>query len=219
MFVSASLLSAHPLSLGAEIQRVETACDQFHWDIMDGHFVPNMSFGPGVIQKARSVTQKPFDVHLMVQDAQKVAPLFWDLPIQTLSFHPNCCPDPQGLIQGIQNRSLQAGMAVDLSSDFQNWPDQWWHCCAVALVMGVVPGFSGQAFSDQALVTASWLKKKFPHLTIVVDGGVEPGNVGLIQQSGAEGVVSGSYLFAASEPMKAYQALKKSSVKKNEDGF
>jgi pentose-5-phosphate-3-epimerase len=64
------------------------------------------------------------------------------------------------------------------------------------------------------LATVIWLKKKFPHLTIVVDGGVEPGNVGLIQQAGAEGVVSGSYLFAASEPMKAYQALKKSSVKK-----
>lgn len=194
--VYASMLCAHPLRLEEEIRRAGQYCDGLHWDVMDGHYVPNLTFGPHIVRAAREVTPNVwFDVHIMACPGDAIIPLFWDLPIQSLAFHPNTVEDPLGVLEGLKMRGIQGGLAVNLEDQLETWPKAWWAHMDYGLVMAVKPGFGGQAFGEAALKNIQKMVQLLPDKPIWVDGGVNAQTASMAVAAGASGLISGNFLF------------------------
>lgn len=170
MFISPSLLAADFSNLRQELDRVQTA-DALHIDIMDGHFVPNLSIGPGLMQSIRPYTELPFDVHLMVTHPLAYIDPFVDAGAQYLSFHPEAEDDPGTVIRAIQARGALPGLALkpDTAPEvvFPYADDLHF-----VLILSVEPGFGGQTLMPQTLEKAKALRAHCPQLLLELDGGV-----------------------------------------------
>ena len=199
MKIAPSILSADFSRLKDEIQAVEAAgADWLHVDVMDGHFVPNITIGPVVVEWVRKVTSIPVDVHLMITDPDKYAPEFIKAGADWISIHPDTCANPNATLKKIHELGAKTSVAVN--------PDvalsQVESCFAdidMVLMMTVFPGFGGQAFIPDVLakITAARnliAERKLPIL-IEVDGGIKTDNVARVVQAGGEVIVSGSGIF------------------------
>jgi ribulose-phosphate 3-epimerase len=207
--VYASILSADPLALGGEIQSVDPYVDGLHWDVMDGHYVPNLTLGPALIRRARTTFPAVwFDVHIMAQPAQEILGLFWDLEIQSLSFHPATVESVETCLSALHQRRIRRGFAINLEDDPFSWPSSWWNQVDYAVVMAVKPGFPAQTFNDASLDHIRQLRARFPSLSIVVDGGITNQTAPQCYAAGANGVISGNFIFQGTDYQKNVAQLR-----------
>ena len=197
--IAPSILSADFSRLKDEIQAVEAAgADWLHVDVMDGHFVPNITIGPVVVKSIRRVTTIPLDVHLMITDPDKYAPEFIKAGADWISIHPDTCADPNASLSKIRELGAKASIAVNPDVPVENV-----HACLpnidMILMMTVFPGFGGQSFIPEVLPKIEHVReiveqRKLP-IVIEADGGIKIDNIDRVVRAGAEVIVSGSGIF------------------------
>jgi ribulose-phosphate 3-epimerase len=201
--IAPSILSADFSRLKDEIQAVEAAgADWLHVDIMDGHFVPNITIGPVVVEWVRKVTKIPLDVHLMITDPDKYGPEFIKAGADWVSIHPETCADPTSTLQKIRELGARPSVVVNPDIPLTRVEGYLTHV-EMVLIMSVFPGFAGQAFIPEVLPKIAELrellnKRKLP-LLIEVDGGIKVDNVDGVSRAGAEIIVSGSGIFKTAD--------------------
>src|ERR1043166_6271931 len=197
--IAPSILSADFSCLRDEIQAVESAgADWLHVDVMDGHFVPNITIGPVVVERVRKVTKLPLDVHLMITDPDKYGPEFIKAGADWVSIHPETCKNPSATLPKIRDLGAKASVAVNPDVPLEKVEGLLPHA-DMFLTMTVFPGFAGQAFIEDVLPKITQLRKlleekKLPVL-IEADGGIKADNIERVVKAGAEVIVSGSGIF------------------------
>jgi ribulose-phosphate 3-epimerase len=198
--VGPSLLAADFGNLEAEIRRVEEAgAKVLHLDVMDGHFVPNLSFGLPIVEAVRRLTELPLDVHLMITEPGRYAARFREAGADLLTFHIEAVPNPVPLLEEIHRLGAIAGLTLNPRTPATAVLDYLDHCDLV-LVMSVTPGFGGQRFQPEALDKLRLLRKAAgPRLLLSVDGGVGPATIGPCAEAGADMFVVGTGLFEADD--------------------
>ena len=210
--VAPSLLASNFLILGEECNMVnESEADWFHLDVMDGRFVPNISFGLPVIEKIRTVAQKPCDVHLMVEEPERYAADFRNAGADHLIVHLEACPHLHRNIQQIKSLGMKAGVAINPHTPVQMLQDIL-QDIDIVLVMSVNPGFGGQQFIPHTLQKIKLLRQRIDQLglgaLIEVDGGVNLQNAKMIIDAGAHVLVAGNTRFSATDPASVIHQLK-----------
>lgn len=206
-----SLLAADFARLGDEIARVEQAgATMLHVDIMDGHFVPNLTMGPPVVKSIRKVTQARLDVHLMINDPDRYAPLFIEAGANLVSVHQEVCRHLDRTVQMIQQEGALAGVVINPATPVAALEDAL-EFVDYVLVMSVNPGFGGQEFLPHTLrkVTALQRLRRERGLSfaIEIDGGIAPDTVADAVRAGAEWLVAGSAVFQSSKDKDAGAAF------------
>jgi ribulose-phosphate 3-epimerase len=201
--IAPSILSADFSRLKDEIQAVEAAgADWLHVDVMDGHFVPNITIGPVVVEWVRKVTQIPLDVHLMITDPDKYAPEFIKAGADWISVHPDTCADPKATLQTIRELGAKASIAVNPDVPIQS-VERLFANADMVLMMTVFPGFGGQAFIPDVLPKIAEMRKIIDERRLAVlveaDGGIKVENIARVVSAGAEIIVSGSGIFKTSD--------------------
>lgn len=207
--IAPSLLAADFANLEAEIRRLEQAGAQvLHLDIMDGHFVPNLSFGMPVIKAIRRTTELPLDVHLMIAEPGRYLKAFRDAGADLLTIHIEAVDDPLPLLEEI--RSLGAGTGLSLNPPTPlDKIEPYLDACDLVLTMSVMPGFGGQAFQTVALDKMRRLRVLGgDRLLISVDGGVNPQTIQSCAQAGANYFVTGTALLGHADYGKRMQQLR-----------
>jgi ribulose-phosphate 3-epimerase len=197
--IAPSILSADFSCLRDEIRAVEAAgADWLHVDVMDGHFVPNITIGPVVVEWVRKVTTIPVDVHLMITDPDKYAPEFIKAGADWISIHPDTCKNPNATLQKIRQLGAKASVAVNPDVPLRKVE----HCFAdidMILMMTVFPGFGGQAFIPDVLPKITEARKLLDQrklsILVEVDGGIKVDNIDRVVNAGGEVIVSGSGIF------------------------
>ena len=198
--IAPSILSADFSRLGEEVKAVEAAgADWIHVDVMDGHFVPNITIGPLVVEAVRSVTQLPMDVHLMIEDPDKYIEAFAKAGSTYLTVHPEACRHLHRTIQAIKDLGVKAGVSLNPSTPLS--AAEWiLEDVDLVLVMSVNPGFGGQKFIPQAVQKIadlkSMIRSKNPNVLIQVDGGVNKETIRSVSE--ADAFVAGSAIFGSS---------------------
>lgn len=199
MKIAPSILSADFSRLKDEIQAVEAAgADWLHVDVMDGHFVPNITIGPVVVEWVRKVTKIPVDVHLMITDPDKYAPEFIKAGADWVSIHPETCADPNATLRMIRDLGAKASIAVNPDIPL-NKVEGCFADIDMILMMTVFPGFGGQAFMPEVLPKIEEVRKLIDQrklsILVEVDGGIKADNIERVVRAGAEVIVSGSGIF------------------------
>ena len=212
MKIAPSLLSCDFSKMGEEIKRMDVCgADWMHLDVMDGHFVPNITFGAPVIKTVRGYTDKPFDVHLMISDPLKYADDFIDAGADIITFHIECDSDIQQTIDKIKSRDVKVGLVVKpntpASAVFPYLKD-----LDLVLVMTVEPGFGGQSFMADMLPKVAEIKAEAKKLGIEmpveVDGGIGAETIAQAASTGVDICVAGTAVFKAEDATKAIAELR-----------
>ncbi len=198
VYIAPSLLAADFSQLGKEIEKVEAA-DMLHIDIMDGHFVPNISIGPAVVAALRNKTQLVFDVHLMMEDPLPYISVFRRAGADTITFHVECQAPPVALVSAIRASGAKVGVALSPQTQVKAI-GQWGEDVQQFTVMTVEPGFGGQKMLLEPLEKILQLKTRFPNALIEVDGGVNLETAPLCKAAGADILVAGTSVFQAEDP-------------------
>ncbi|PWI57845.1 ribulose-phosphate 3-epimerase [Sulfoacidibacillus thermotolerans] len=211
--IAPSILSADFSKLGEEIKDVDFhGADWIHVDVMDGHFVPNITIGSLVVRAIRPLTKVPLDVHLMIADPEKYVPEFIAAGADMISFHVEATPHVQRILHMIKSANVRAAVALTpatpLSTVEHILPD-----VDMILLMTVNPGFGGQVFIPQmvektAALRELLIRKHADHIDIEVDGGIAPETVGAIVHAGANLLVAGSSIFGKRDRKAAMEALR-----------
>lgn len=212
VLIAPSLLSADFLKLGTELAVVENTADLIHLDIMDGHFVPNISFGPLVVSAVRRGTKLPLDVHLMIDNALCYLDDFVKAGATSITIHAENTTHLEGSITAIKSHGIKAGVALNPATSEQVLRYVIDDIDSV-LVMSVNPGFGGQQFIASAISKIAALKAMIDnsnneHCLIAVDGGISDKTIKPCYEAGARMFVAGSYVFGASDPKAAIQKLR-----------
>lgn len=214
--VAPSLLAADFARLGEEVRAVEAAgADWLHLDIMDGHFVPNISFGPVVVKALRKQAAIPFDVHLMIAPADPYLQAFAEAGADLISLHPEAGPHLHRSLQTIRGLGKQAGVVLNPAtpvSAVENVLD----LCDLILVMSVNPGFGGQSFLTSQLGKIAILRQMIDAhvaqggqpIALQVDGGVTAGTAPRCIEAGADVLVAGTAVFGAPDYARAIRAIR-----------
>lgn len=210
--IAPSILSADFSKLGEEIKMVEQAgADVIHYDVMDAHFVPNLTIGPLVLKDIRKCTSLPIDVHLMIQDPDEYIPLFAKAGADWISFHVEASKDSSKSIELIKENGAKAGIVIKPNTPLASIEDFLAEVDFV-LIMTVEPGFGGQALIPDCLEKATKLKEirssRGLNFGIEVDGGVKLENLQEVIDSGCEIIVAGSAIFNAQDPAQTVQDMK-----------
>ncbi len=208
-----------PSLLAADFLQLQKACDMlnesqaewFHLDVMDGRFVPNISYGPMVIEFMRKTTTKFFDVHLMIEEPGNYAEAFKKAGADSLTVHIEACPHLHRNIQQIKSLGMQAGVALNPHTPVSFLQDILADLDLV-LIMSVNPGFGGQSFIPQSLIKIKELREMIDEaglkVKIEVDGGVSLDNAKQLVDAGADVLVAGSSVFKSANPMETIAQLK-----------
>ena len=210
--VEPSLLSSDFSKLGEEIQAVEKAgADGIHLDIMDSHFVPNLTFGPPIVQSLRALSSLPFEAHLMLSRPETLVDAFALAGVDRLVFHLEAVPQPLGLLRKIKNLGIKAGLSIKPESPVENlFP--FLKDLDFILIMTVEPGKSGQSFLREQAKKVEILSEEICNLEkapgIVVDGGINPDTTKYVQK--ADILVSGDYIFKSPDYTDSIAKLKNS---------
>ena len=209
--VAPSMLSADFLHLEKDVEMVNENADLFHLDIMDGTFVPNISYGFPVVDAIAKIARKPLDAHLMIVHPEKYVERFAKSGVNLLSFHLEAVDDPLPILELIHANGMQAGLAINPDIPVERlFP--YLEACDFILIMSVFAGFGGQKFIeatyDRLAVLKAELKRRGLERHIEVDGGVAPSNAAQLRAAGADMLVAGSSVFKASSPAEAIRALR-----------
>jgi len=210
--IAPSLLSANFLTLEEDCKMLnESQADWFHLDIMDGHFVPNISFGPMIVDFIRKTTTKICDVHLMISSPEKYAEAFKKAGADSLTVHAEACKHLHRNIQQIKNLGMQAGVAINPHTSVDALKDVLADIDLVCM-MSVNPGFGGQSFIQHTYKKIKQLRELIDEnkltVKIEVDGGVTLQNVKAIIDAGADVLVAGNTVFSSADPRATIAVLK-----------
>lgn len=210
--ISASILSADFGNLKDELKRAQdSGCDMIHFDVMDGHFVPNISYGVPVLKSIKKYSLLPFDVHLMITEPERYVEAFKNAGADIITFHEETECDKDALIDKIHSLGMKAGMSVKPNTPVSAlYP--YLNKLDMALVMTVEPGFGGQGFMEFTLDKIASLRAQADSLNILldieVDGGITDKTAPRVRHAGANVLVSGSYLFKSDNMRRSASLLR-----------
>lgn len=212
--IAPSILSADFSKLGEEVRAIDEAgADYIHVDVMDGHFVPNISFGPLVMKSVRGVSRKIFDVHLMISPADPYLQAFADAGADIITVHPEAGAHWHRSLQAIRGMGKKAGLAINPATP-TDVLDNVMDLVDLVLVMTVNPGFGGQGFIEAMLPKISQVRAmlKGRNIELQVDGGIHPETAGRAVHAGAEVLVAGSAVFATPDYSRNIKALRRAAT-------
>ena len=209
--IAPSMLAADFLHLSKDVETVNNNADLFHLDIMDGVFVPNISYGFPVVEAVARAAQKPMDVHLMIVQPEKYIERFARLGVSMLSFHLNATEKPTQNLLHIRETGMKAGLVINPDIPVESlFP--YLHLCDYVLLMSVYAGFGGQKFIEATYDRIRTLKAEIERqgldIRIEVDGGVSASNAAALAAAGAEIFVAGSAVFKAEDPAAVISAMR-----------
>lgn len=209
--ISPSMLASDYANLKDELKKCENGkADLIHLDVMDGHFVPNISIGAPVIAAMKKVCSIPFDVHLMISDPYFYADDFIKAGADIITFHTECSCDIEKTIDKIIAGGCKAALAVKPKTPIDAvFP--YLDKLSMVLVMTVEPGFGGQSFMEEVMPKIAKLRKKCPEMDIQVDGGINTETVKIAGAAGANVFVAGSAVFKSDNPAQTIQTLKQNA--------
>jgi ribulose-phosphate 3-epimerase len=200
--IAPSILAADFARLGAEVAEVAPVVPWIHVDVMDGHYVPNLSIGTPVIASLRRATDRFLDCHLMITDPASYAPRFVALGVESVTFHPEVEDDPLALIDALHERGAHVGVAVNPTRPLATVEELLPHV-DLLLVMTVEPGFGGQAFRPEVVPKVAeahaWRSQHGARFRIQVDGGIAADTIAATARAGADVFVAGSSVFGADD--------------------
>ena len=211
--IAPSLLSADFSNLNKDIEMVnESEADWFHLDIMDGHFVPNISFGIPVVKSIKKYAKKTLDVHLMIKNPEDYIEKFIEVGADIITIHVEACKENTAhILREIKQKNIKAGLAINPNTDYRVIED-YINLIDVVCLMGVFPGFGGQKIIDSTFQRCKEIHKIIVNNTgkchLQVDGGVTAENANKLLESGANVLVAGSYVFHSNDPKKSISMLK-----------
>jgi len=210
--IAPSILSADFTRLGEEIKAVERAgADYIHIDVMDGHFVPNITIGPMIVKAARRVTDLPLDVHLMISNPDSFIDGFVEAGATNITVHAESATHLHRTIQYVKDRGVKASVSLNPATPL-NVLEYILQKLDMVLLMTVNPGFEGQEFIPEVIPKIKKLKETVDRLglclEVEVDGGINPDTIGLVSEAGANVFVAGSAIFYSEDYAKTIQLMK-----------
>jgi ribulose-phosphate 3-epimerase len=208
--INPSILTADFANLASELHRIANS-DLIHIDVMDNHFVPNLTFGPRMVENLQSVSPKPLDVHLMIDDADRWAPGYAELGVHSVTFHAEATTDAVALARRIRDIGSHAGIALKPGTPVEPYLDLLAEFDQV-LVMTVEPGFGGQKFMESTMPKLEALKTASSaaglDIWLQVDGGINEQTIIRAAEAGANTFVAGSSVFSATDPAAQVELLR-----------
>ena len=208
MKIAPSMLACDFTRMGEEVRRITRGgADWVHLDVMDGGFVPNISFGPAVIAALRKETDLPFDVHLMIQQPLFYIPHFAKAGANLITFHVESESPVRETLQAIHKAGCRAGLVLKPGTPAQA-VKEYLPDCDLVLIMTVEPGFGGQTFMADMIPKVRAIKSWAPQMTVEVDGGINKETIRLCAESGADVAVAGTSVFRAPDAGKMIEELK-----------
>jgi ribulose-phosphate 3-epimerase len=212
--ISPSILAADFVNIERDLGRIVSA-DLVHVDVMDNHFVPNLTFGPQMVDRIQQVSALPLDVHLMIDDPDRWAPGYAELGAYSVTFHAEATTEPVALARRLRSIGARAGIAVKPGTPIEPYLDLLGEFDQV-LVMTVEPGFGGQSFIQDTMPKLQLLRQELTRtggdVWLQVDGGINEDTVGIAAAAGADTFVAGSSVFGSDNPALRISALREAAA-------
>ncbi|MDT5030667.1 MAG: ribulose-phosphate 3-epimerase [Actinoplanes sp.] len=209
--IAPSILAADFAHLGDEVRAIEGAADWVHVDVMDNHFVPNLTIGLPVVQSLRQATAIPFDVHLMITEPERWAVGYAEAGAYNVTFHAEACEDPVKLAKELRAAGSKAGLAIDRDTSVEPYLELLPHLDTV-LIMTIKAGFGGQTFMPEMLEKVRAVRRRIGvkglDVRLEVDGGIAADTIEQAAEAGADAFVAGTAVYGAQDPAQAIRTLR-----------
>jgi ribulose-phosphate 3-epimerase len=211
LIIAPSILAADFAHLADEARAVAGAADWLHVDVMDNHFVPNLTLGLPVVQSLRKATDIPFDVHLMITDPERWAPAYAEAGAYNVTFHAEATQDPAALARNLRAAGSKAGLAIDRDTPMEPYLELLPHVDTL-LIMTIKAGFGGQSFLPELLDKVRAARRRVDarelQVRIEVDGGISADTIEQAAEAGADAFVAGTAVYGAADPAEAIRKLR-----------
>ena len=209
--IAPSILAADFARLGDDVRAIEGAADWVHVDVMDNHFVPNLTIGLPVVQSLRKATAIPFDVHLMITDPDRWAPGYAEAGAYNVTFHAEACEDPVRLAKNLRAAGAKAGLAIDRDTPVEPYLELLPYLDTL-LIMTIKAGFGGQKFMPEMLEKVRAVRRRVSvkglQVRVEVDGGIAADTIEQAAAAGADAFVAGTAVYGAEDPAEAVRKLR-----------